>query len=70
MIYKKITYKAIEDGIQVVKVKPAYTSQRCSECGYISRENGESQETFHWKCVAIKHLLTTMMHETSQWKII
>jgi putative transposase len=35
---------------RVVKVNPAYTSQRCSACGHIARENRESQAVF--LCVA------------------
>lgn len=33
----------------VIKVNPAYTSQECSNCGYISKENRKTQESF--KCV-------------------
>lgn len=42
----KIAYKAAEVGIAVVKINPEYTSQRCSKCGYISRENRLSQAEF------------------------
>lgn len=35
---------------QVVKVKPAYTSQRCHECGHTVRENRPTQAEF--KCVS------------------
>ncbi|MEM0437720.1 MAG: transposase [Candidatus Micrarchaeia archaeon] len=31
-IYRMIKYKAIKEGIQVYKVKPDYTSQRCAKC--------------------------------------
>lgn len=43
----KIEYKAKEAGIEVKKIKPAYTSQRCSKCGYIDKENRKTQEDFH-----------------------
>lgn len=43
----KIEYKAKEAGIIVKKIKPAYTSQRCSSCGYIDSANRTSQENFH-----------------------
>ncbi|MFC7439569.1 RNA-guided endonuclease InsQ/TnpB family protein [Laceyella putida] len=45
-LQEKITYKANEAGIQVIKVQPKYTSQRCSECGHISSENRPSQSEF------------------------
>lgn len=44
----KIEQKAKEYNIQVVKVKPHYTSQRCSKCGSIDKSNRETQERF--KC--------------------
>lgn len=34
-----IIYKAHQQGIEVVLVDPAYTSQRCSTCGYTDRNN-------------------------------
>lgn len=42
----KIEYKANEAGIKIVKIKPKYTSQRCSKCGYIDKENRPSQSRF------------------------
>ena len=36
---EKIEYKAKEQGIEIKIVDPKYTSQRCSECGYIAKEN-------------------------------
>jgi putative transposase len=35
---------------RVVKVNPAYTSQRCSACGHVAKDNRESQAVF--LCVA------------------
>lgn len=43
---QKIEYKAKEKGIVVQKVPPRFTSQRCSECGYISADNRQDQEHF------------------------
>lgn len=39
----QLVYKT---GGNVVVVNPAYTSQRCSQCGHIERENRESQAVF------------------------
>ncbi|MBW8705896.1 hypothetical protein MBT84_40420 [Streptomyces sp. MBT84] len=36
-------------GTTVVKVNPAYTSQRCSACGFVSESNRESQAAFRCK---------------------
>lgn len=45
----KIKYKAAEQGIKVVDIQPAYTSQRCSKCGYIHADNRTEQAKF--KCI-------------------
>ena len=42
----KIKEKAALEGIQVNLIKPEYTSQRCSRCGYIDRNNRPDQATF------------------------
>ena len=42
----KIESKAAEYGIKVVKIDPRYTSQRCSQCGNIDKENRPSQAKF------------------------
>lgn len=42
----KIEYKAKEQGINVIKINPKYTSQRCSKCGFIDKENRKTQATF------------------------
>ena len=44
----KIKYKAEEKGIEVIKIKPNYTSQRCNKCGFINKDNRSDQKTF--KC--------------------
>ena len=43
----KIEYKARYAGIKFVKVSPKYTSQRCSNCGYIAPGNRKTQADFH-----------------------
>lgn len=45
----KIEYKAKEQGIDIVYIKPYHTSQRCSKCGYIHEDNRQDQATF--KCL-------------------
>lgn len=45
----KIENKAKLYGIKVVKVHPQYTSQRCSSCGHIEKENRPEQAVF--KCL-------------------
>lgn len=47
-LQQKIKYKAEAEGIEVVKVAPHHTSQRCSQCGYIDENNRPSQSEF--KC--------------------
>src|SRR5690625_4467732 len=44
-----VEYKAKERGIEVRKIDPSYTSQRCSCCGYIAEGNRKTQDKF--KCV-------------------
>jgi IS605 OrfB family transposase len=41
-----VSYKAERSGVQVEFVDPAYTSQRCSECGHTAKNNRPDQETF------------------------
>ena len=38
-LQQKVKSKALEEGITVRMVEPAYTSQRCSQCGHIAEEN-------------------------------
>ena len=41
-----IEYAAQKVGIEIVKVNPRYTSQRCSKCGAIHKDNRKSQSGF------------------------
>lgn len=43
----------LEYKTNIIKVNPAYTSQECSNCGHISKENRKTQESF--KCIKCKH---------------
>lgn len=52
-LQSKIEYKAKREGIEVKRIKPDYTSQRCNECGHVHRENRIEQEIF--KCVECGH---------------
>ena len=49
MFFTFLNYKAIKKGGELIKVNPKYTSQKCSCCGYISKENRKTQSKF--KCV-------------------
>ena len=44
-----IEYKAKREGIKVRYVDPAYTSQTCSKCGHVDKENRSTQAKF--KCI-------------------
>lgn len=51
-LQKKIEYKAKAVGIEVRKVKPKYTSQRCSCCGHIAEDNRPKvPDQSKFKCV-------------------
>jgi IS605 OrfB family transposase len=45
-LYDYTAYKAEAEGIGVTQVDPAYTSQRCSQCGMTLQENRSSQARF------------------------
>jgi len=47
-LYQYVEYKAEMDGIKVEQVSPAYTSQRCSSCGFTHENNRRSKHQF--KC--------------------
>lgn len=48
-LQSKIEYKAKQYGIEVIKVNPYFTSQRCSKCGFIHEDNRKTQSEF--KCL-------------------
>jgi putative transposase len=43
---RQLEYKLTWRGGQLVKVPPAYTSQACSDCGHVSKNNRKSQSLF------------------------
>ncbi|MFC7227939.1 transposase [Salinirubellus salinus] len=47
-LYQYVEYKAEMYGIEVEQVSPAYTSQRCSSCGFTHENNRRSKHQF--KC--------------------
>ena len=47
--FEMLKYKAEKKGGEVIEVDPKFTSQKCSCCGHISKENRKSQSKF--KCV-------------------
>ena len=56
--YRKVIkdkLKRLEEthGITVVEVNPAYTSQECSKCGFVSKKNRRTQGAF--KCTCCGH---------------
>ncbi|MCS6876643.1 MAG: zinc ribbon domain-containing protein, partial [Aquificaceae bacterium] len=53
-IKRKLRELQEEYGIEVVYVNPAYTSQTCSNCGYVHRENRKSRSEFECKCCGRK----------------
>ena len=52
-IEHQLGYKLARRNGELVKVNPAYTSQRCHACGYTSPENRENQAKF--RCKACGH---------------
>ena len=45
-LYQYVEYKAEMLGIEVERVSPSYTSQRCSQCGYTHATNRRSKHQF------------------------
>jgi putative transposase len=51
-----VKYKALKAGKLLVRVNPAYTSQRCCGCGHIGKENSNDKtNTKHFECVQCGH---------------
>lgn len=38
------------NGFEIVELNPAYTSQECVNCGYVDKNNRQSQSEFKCKC--------------------
>lgn len=55
-LQNKIMYKAKEQGIEVIKVNPRYTSKRCNKCGNIHEDNRDCKNNqAKFKCVVCGH---------------
>lgn len=55
-LQNKIMYKAREQGIEVIKVNPKYTSKRCNKCGNIHEDNRDCKNNqAKFKCVVCGH---------------
>ena len=52
-LQQKITYKAQEAGIEVVKINPRHTSTRCNHCGFISKENRNVEKNGQDKFICV-----------------
>ncbi|MBC7474741.1 MAG: transposase, partial [Candidatus Sericytochromatia bacterium] len=53
LVKQFITYKAAKRNKLVLSVNPAYSSQECSECHYVHRDNRLTQDQF--KCTSCGH---------------
>lgn len=53
-LQKMIEYKAKRKSIEVRYIDPHFTSQKCSKCGYIDKENRKTQEDFICKKCGFK----------------
>ena len=51
----KLKYKADEYGIQIIEVDPQYTSQRCSACGHIHKDNRKGENFVCISCGATEN---------------
>ncbi|MEV7003919.1 transposase [Streptomyces sp. NPDC093982] len=52
---RALTNAARYTGTRVVKVNPAYTSQRCAACGFVTETNRDSQAVFRCKAAGCGH---------------
>lgn len=52
-----LRWNAEKYGVELIRPNPAYTSQRCSKCGFISRENRPKKKKgqAHFQCVHCGH---------------
>lgn len=49
-LFDKLDSKLYDAGVQINKVSPTYTSQRCSSCGWVRKGNRKKKEFKCDKC--------------------
>lgn len=52
-LIRQLKYKSLYFGSKVVEINPKYTSQTCSRCGYVHKENRKSQSAF--ECISCNY---------------
>jgi putative transposase len=51
--FRMLKYKAADAGRRIEEIDPRYTSQQCSECGFVSQDNRKTQADF--ACTSCGH---------------
>ena len=51
-IFDKLKNKSLELGVQILEFNPVYTSQRCSHCGWVRKDNRNGKL---FKCTSCNH---------------
>ena len=54
-LQQMVEYKAKKFGVPIAYVAPHYTSQRCSRCGHIARENRKAKQFHCVKCSMVEN---------------
>jgi len=49
-LFEKLDSKLVDAGVQINKIEPTYTSQRCSSCGWVHKRNRKKKLFFCNKC--------------------
>jgi putative transposase len=48
-LFDELEHKCEENGVQILKLNPTYTSQRCSTCGWVQKKNRHGKQ---FKCAS------------------
>jgi putative transposase len=51
--FRMLKYKAADAGRRIEEIDPRYTSQECSKCGFVSKDNRKTQADF--ACTSCGH---------------